>query len=56
MVNIDEHDLSSDVLSIVLAYFLKLLHPSLKYTIQFFLINISQNLLQGLKNWSSSAT
>jgi hypothetical protein len=49
MTNIDENYLSSDVVSIALAYFLNPPHPSLKCAIQFFLIDISQNLLQGLK-------
>jgi hypothetical protein len=49
MIKIDEIYLSSDVVSIALAYFLNLLDPSLKYAIQFFLIDISQNLLQRLK-------
>jgi hypothetical protein len=31
-------------------------HSNLKYAIQFFLIDTSQNLLQELKNWSSSAS
>jgi hypothetical protein len=50
ITNIDQNDLLSDVLSITLVYFLNLLHPSLKYAIQFFLINTPQNLLQALKN------
>jgi hypothetical protein len=56
ITNIDENYLSSDLVSIALIYFLNQLHPSLKYAIQFFLIDTSQNLLQALKNWSSSAT
>jgi hypothetical protein len=47
--NIDENYLSSDVVSITLAHFLNPLHPSLKYVIQFFLIDTSRNLLQALK-------
>jgi hypothetical protein len=46
--------LSSDVASIAFAYFLNSLHPSLKYAIQFSLIQTPQNPLQALKNWSSS--
>jgi hypothetical protein len=38
-----------------LAYFLNPLHPSLKYAIALILINIPQNLLQGLKKRSLSA-
>jgi hypothetical protein len=49
IINIDENYLSSDVVSIALAYFLNLLHPSLEYAIQFFVIDTPQNLLQGLK-------
>jgi hypothetical protein len=37
------------VAPIVLAYFLDLLHLSLKYAIQFLLIHTPENLLQGLK-------
>jgi hypothetical protein len=47
--NIDGNCLSTDVASIALAYFLNPPHPSLKYVIQFFLINNPQNLLQALK-------
>jgi mannose/fructose/N-acetylgalactosamine-specific phosphotransferase system component IIC len=56
ITNIDENYLSYDVVSIALVYFLNLLHLSLNYAIQFFLIDIPQNLLQGLKNQSSSTT
>jgi hypothetical protein len=49
MINIDENCLSSDVVSIAFAYFLNPPHPSLKYVIQFLLVNNLQNLLQGLK-------
>jgi hypothetical protein len=45
----DETCLSSDVASIAFAYFLNSLHPSLKYAIQFSLIQTPQNPLQGLK-------
>jgi hypothetical protein len=45
----DENYLSSDVISIALTYFLNSPHPSLKYAIQFFLIDITQNLLHALK-------
>jgi hypothetical protein len=47
--NIDENYLSSDIVFIVLAYFLNLMHPSLKCAIYSFLIDTIQNLLQGLK-------
>jgi hypothetical protein len=47
---IDETCLSSDVSSIAFAYFLNSAHPSLKYAIQFLLIQTSQNTLQALKN------
>jgi hypothetical protein len=47
--NIDQNYLSSDVVFIVLTSSLNPLHPSLKYVIQFFLINTFQNLLQALK-------
>jgi hypothetical protein len=47
-INIDENHFSSDVVSIILAYSLNLPHPSLKSAIQFCLINISQNVSQGL--------
>jgi hypothetical protein len=36
-------------------YFLNSAHRSLKYAIQFLLIQTAQNRLQALKNWSSSA-
>jgi hypothetical protein len=39
-INIDENYLSSGVVSIALSYFLNSAHRSLKYAIQFFLINI----------------
>jgi hypothetical protein len=48
--------LSSDVVSISFTYFLNSAHPSLKYGIQFLLIQTLQNLLQTFKNWSSSAS
>jgi hypothetical protein len=41
--------LSSDVASIVFTYFSNGAHLTLKYGIQFFKINIPQNLLQALK-------
>jgi hypothetical protein len=47
--NRDENYLSSDVVSIVLTYFLNTLHQSQKYAIQFFLIDTSQNHLQALE-------
>jgi hypothetical protein len=50
LTNIDRYYLSSDVISIVLAYFLNPLHRGLKYAIAFFLVHIPQNLLQGLEN------
>jgi hypothetical protein len=40
--------LSSDLASIVLAYFVISPHPSLKYAIRFLLIQTAQNLLQAL--------
>jgi hypothetical protein len=46
---IDENYLASDIVSFALTYFLNPPHPSLKYAIQLFLINIAQNLLQALK-------
>jgi hypothetical protein len=49
ITNVDENCLSSDVVSIALAYLLNPSHPSPKYAIQFFLINTPQNLLQTLK-------
>jgi hypothetical protein len=49
ITNVNKKYLLSDVVSIALAYFLNLPHPSLKYDIQFFLIDIPHNLLQGLK-------
>jgi hypothetical protein len=45
----DEIYLSSDIVSIALAYFLNPPHPSLKCAIQFFLIDTSQNLSQRVK-------
>jgi hypothetical protein len=45
----NENYLSSDVVSIALAYFLNPLHLSLKNAIQFFLIDTPQNLLQWLR-------
>jgi hypothetical protein len=47
--NIDGNCLSSEVVSIGLAYFLNWQHLSLNYVIQFLLIQTSQKLLQGLK-------
>jgi hypothetical protein len=47
--NIDGNCLHSDVAHNALADFLNWPHPSLKYAIQFLLIQTSQNLLQGLK-------
>jgi hypothetical protein len=47
--NINGNCLSSDVVSIALAYFLNSPHPSLKYAIQFLLIQTPQNLSQALK-------
>jgi hypothetical protein len=47
--NIDGNCLLSGVVSIALADFLNSLHSSLKYAIQFLLIQILQNLLQSLK-------
>jgi hypothetical protein len=41
--------LPSDVASIAFAYFLNSAHPSLKYAIQFLLIQTAQNLFQALK-------
>jgi hypothetical protein len=46
---IDETCLSSDVASIAFAYFLNSAHRSLKYAIQFLLIQTPQNPLQALK-------
>jgi hypothetical protein len=46
---LDKNCLSSDVVSIALAYCLNSPHPSLKYGIQFFVIETIQNLLQRLK-------
>jgi hypothetical protein len=46
---IDETYLSSDVASIAFAYFLISVHRSLKYAIQFLLIQTPQNPLQALK-------
>jgi hypothetical protein len=45
----DKTCLSSDVASIAFANFLNSAHPSLKYTIQFLLIQSSQNPSQALK-------
>jgi hypothetical protein len=45
----DKTCLSSDVASISFAYFLNSAHRSLKYAIQFLLIQTSQNPLQALK-------
>jgi hypothetical protein len=41
--------LSSHLVSIALAYFLNLLRPSLKYAIQFVLINTLQSALRAFK-------
>jgi hypothetical protein len=49
MINVDENHLSFDLVPIVLARFLNPPHPSLNHAIQFVLIDIPQNLLQGLK-------
>jgi hypothetical protein len=49
LTDTDENDLSSDVVSITLAYFLKSPYPSLKYGIQFLLIKTTQNLLRDSK-------
>jgi hypothetical protein len=49
ITNMHETCLSSDVVSITLAYFLNPPHPSLKYAIQFLLVDTPHNLLQGLK-------
>jgi hypothetical protein len=49
IINIDETYLSSDVVFIARAYVLNPPHLSLKYAIQFFLIDTPQNFLQGLK-------
>jgi hypothetical protein len=46
---IDKTCLSSDVAFIAFAYFLNSAHPSLKYAIQFLLIQTPQNPLQGFK-------
>jgi hypothetical protein len=48
-INIDGNYLSSDIVSIAFAYFLNPPLSSLKYAIQFFLINTPQNLLQDSK-------
>jgi hypothetical protein len=56
ITNIDENYLSSDIVSIAFAYFLNPLQPSLKYIIEFFLIDTPQMLLQRVKNWSLSVT
>jgi hypothetical protein len=45
----DETCLSSNVASIAFTYFLNSAHPSLKYGIQFLLIQIPQNPLQAVK-------
>jgi hypothetical protein len=45
----DKTCLSSDLASISFAYFLNSAHRSLKYAIQFLLIQTSQNLVQALK-------
>jgi hypothetical protein len=44
----DKTCLSSDVVSITFIYFLNSAHSSLKYGIQFFMIDAPQNLLQAL--------
>jgi hypothetical protein len=49
-INRDENDLSFNIVSIALTYLLNAPHSNLKYAIQFFLIDTSQNLLQELKN------
>jgi hypothetical protein len=54
--NGDENYLSSEVVSIALTCFLNPPHLSLKYAIQFFLIDPPQNILHIFKNWSSSTT
>jgi hypothetical protein len=46
---IDKTYLSSDIASIAFAYFLSSAHRSLKYAIQFLLIQTAQNPLQALK-------
>jgi hypothetical protein len=48
-ININGNCFSSDVVSIVLAYFFKSLHSGLKHAIQFFLTKTSENLLQAFK-------
>jgi hypothetical protein len=48
--NTDGNFLSSDAVSIALAYFLNSPHPSLKYAIQFSLIQTPQHPLHALKN------
>jgi hypothetical protein len=53
---ISKNYLSSHVVSIAFIYFLNSAHPSLKYDIQFLLIQTPQNPLQVLKNWSSSTS
>jgi hypothetical protein len=45
----DENYLLPDIVSIALAYFLNLPHPSLKCVIQFLFIQTPHNLLQALK-------
>jgi hypothetical protein len=49
ITNIDEDYLSSDLVLIASVYFLNVPQLSLKYAIQFFLINTPQNLLQRFK-------
>jgi hypothetical protein len=49
ITNINEIYLSSDIVSIAFAYFLNPPHSSLKYAIEFFLIDTPQHLLQGPK-------
>jgi hypothetical protein len=46
---LDKNCSSSDLVSIALTYFLKSPHPSLKYGIQFFVIETIQNPLQAFK-------
>jgi hypothetical protein len=48
-INIDGNCLSSDAASIAFTYFLNSAHPSLKYGIQFFVIETTQNRLEKLK-------
>jgi hypothetical protein len=56
IINLDENYLSSELFSIALTWFWNRLDSSWKYRVQLFLIAPHQNLLQALKNWSSSAT